>query len=245
MTCDLREKVVLYVDDELESVAQQEVAKHLRLGCPECSMAMIHQTELKKALRLAGKPFSAPPELHAAIRRDLRHNERPAWMVWKWGFVFASLVLLTVVGVLFHPQTKFDPIIGVLVDQHVTALASANPVDVISDNRHNVKPWFQGKVPFTFNMPELAGSSFTLIGGKVVYAGQNPGAELLYEVRSHKISVFIFRTGNPEAKAVSNRGLSFAVNVWTRGELQFHMVSDASQEEAGELIAMFQDANRS
>ena len=45
------------------------------------------------------------------------------------------------------------------------ALSSPNPVDVISDDRHTVKPWFQGKLPFTFNLPELAGSNFTLIGG--------------------------------------------------------------------------------
>lgn len=242
MMCELQEEVALYVDDELDSAAQQQVADHLRPGCPDCSMAMIQQTEWKEAIRVAGRRFVAPLELHAAICRDLRRHQPPAWMMGRWGFVFASLVLLTAVGVVFCPNLKPDPMIGVLVDQHVTALASTHPVDVIPDNRHTVKPWFQA---FTFNMPELAGSAFTLMGGKVVYAGGNPGTELLYEVRSHKISIFIFQSRNPKANAVSNRGLSFTVNNWIEGELQFHMVTDASQEEAGKLIAMFQDANRS
>jgi anti-sigma factor RsiW len=243
MTCDCLEKVVLYGDDELEPAAQQEVAGHL-LVCSECSTAMIQQTELKKAIRVVGKRFNAPPELHAAVLTDLRRHDRPAWL-WRWGFAFASVVLLAAVGVLLYPRSKPDPMIAMLVDHHITALASPHPVDVVSDNRHNVKPWFQGKLPFTFNMPELAGSPFTLVGGKVVYAGQNPGAELLCEVRNHKISIFIFQTHNLEAKAVSSRDLSFTVNSWTQGGLQYHMVTDASQEEAGKLVAMFQDANRS
>jgi anti-sigma factor RsiW len=243
MTCDWREKIVLYVDDELEPAAQQEVAGHL-LVCPECSTAMIQQTDLKKAIRVASKRFTAPPELHAAVFRDLRRHDGPAWF-WRLGFAFASLVLLAALGALLYPRPKSEPMVAMLVDHHVTALASAHPVDVISDNRHNVKPWFQGKLPFTFNMPELAGSRFTLVGGKVVYAGQNPGAELLYDVRNHKISIFIFQTHNPEATAASSRDLSFTVNSWIQGGLQYHMVTDASQEEAGKLVAMFQEANRS
>lgn len=242
MTCDWQEKIVLYLDDELGPAAQQDVAGHL-LDCPACSMAMIQQTELKKAIRIAGQRFSAPPELHAAIFKDLRRHDRPRWL-WTWSFAFASVVLLAALGVLLYPQSKSDPMLAMLVDDHITALASANPVDVISNNRHNVKPWFQGKLPFTFNMPEVAGSSFTLVGGKVVYAGQNPGAELLYDVRNHKISIFILQTRSPEAKAASNHDLSFTVTSWTQGGLRYYMVTDASQDESGKLVAMFQEANR-
>ena len=44
-----------------------------------------------------------------------------------------------------------------VADLHVATLASASPVDVVSTDRHTVKPWFQGRIPFTFNLPELAG----------------------------------------------------------------------------------------
>lgn len=244
MTCDWRNKVVLYADNELDPAAQPEMLSHL-LACPECSTALLEQSELKKAIRIAGKRFGAPPELHAAVLKDLRGRERPA-RLWRFGFAFAALVLVAACGVLLYPRSKPDSsMVAALVDHHVTALASEHPVDVVSDNRHNVKPWFQGKLPFTFNMPDLAGSSFTLIGGKVVYAGQNPGAELLYDVRNHKISIFIFQTHDRETRPVATRDLSFTVNTWIQGGLQFHMVTDASQEEAEKLVGMFQNANGS
>jgi anti-sigma factor RsiW len=43
-----------------------------------------------------------------------------------------------------------------------------------------VKPWFEGKIPFSFNLPELQNSEFSLIGGRVTYLEQTPGAQLIY-----------------------------------------------------------------
>jgi anti-sigma factor RsiW len=75
----------------------------------------------------------------------------------------------------------------------VATIASANPVDVVSTDRHTVKPWFAGKIPFTFNLPDLQGSAFTLVGGRVSYLRQSPGAELIFKIRQHQVSVFIFQ----------------------------------------------------
>ena len=58
-------------------------------------------------------------------------------------------------------------------------LASANPYDVVSSDRHTVKPWFQGQIPFAFNLPEFAGTEFTLLGGRLVYLHQQPAAQVV------------------------------------------------------------------
>jgi anti-sigma factor RsiW len=130
-----------------------------------------------------------------------------------------------------------------LVDQHVTMLASANPVDVQNSDRHTVKPWFQGKLPFSFNLPDLAGSSFSLLGGKAVYARQRPGAELVYQAGQHRISVFVFQQQDEGTRTVLKP--HFNVANWTEGGLHFYVVTDAGQEESGRLVRMFQEANRS
>jgi len=109
-----------------------------------------------------------------------------------------------------------------------------------------VKPWFQGKVPFTFNVPELQGSPFELIGGKVTYLDQNPGAELLFAVRKHLLSVFIFKD-SPELDRALGSGqllhrLSFNLESWTDGGLRYVITTDASRADVDDLRARFEQA---
>ena len=80
-----------------------------------------------------------------------------------------------------------------IVDLHVGSLASSSPVDVTSTDRHTVKPWFQGLIPFAFNLPELQDTEYCLLGGRMTYLDQMPGAHLIYDVRGHHISVFVLQ----------------------------------------------------
>jgi anti-sigma factor RsiW len=247
MSCEWREKVGPYVDDELAGTGHQEFSRHVT-GCQECTSAVAEQMSLKKAVRVAGNRFSAPPELHAAIYRQL-HPRRSASQLWKWATAAAGLAVLVLAVMLVIPHDKADSsMMAGLVDQHVIALASPNPVDVASEDRHTVKPWFQGRIPFTFNPPELAGSSFKLIGGKQVFVQQKPGAELLYTAGAHKISIFIFqaRPSNSGSRSPSwTRSQSFNTSTWQDGPLDFYLVTDANKDEASRLVDMFREANRS
>jgi len=242
--CDWREKIGLYVDGELEPGEEQAVASHLQ-SCADCSLAVQEQQALKKAVRIAGKRFSAPPELYASVQRPMAPKRSTAlWL--KVSACAASAALLAVVAFawLSRPGTP-NATVAQLVDQHVIMLASVNPVDVVSTDKHVVKPWFQGKLPFTFNPPELAaGSPFTLIGGKLVYAQHAPGAELVYQVRQHKISVFIFQARDVHGEPTAGNQ-AFVVNGWQQGGLQYYIVTDAAREDADRLRALLQDANRS
>ncbi len=243
MNCEWREKTGLYVDGELEPAAQQAFAGHLQ-GCSDCSAAVLEQQELKKAVRVAGKRFSAPPELYAQVRRQISPQARPQpW--WRWGLATALLVVIAALAGSWFSRSRADnSLIAQLMDQHVIMLASVHPYDVISSDKHVVKPWFQGKIPFTFNPPELAKDSpFTLLGGKLVYAEQAAGAELVYQVRQHKISVFIFQARDVHG-APSAGNHAFTVNGWRQGGLQYYVVTDAAREDAERLRALFEEANR-
>ena len=125
-------------------------------------------------------------------------------------------------------------IAGELADLHVTTLASANPVDVVSSDRHNVKPWFAGKIPFTFNLPDLQGSPFELLGGRVCYLEQAPGAQLLFRIRKHEISVFIFQAKVLPAELATAREMSarsFHLESWQRDGLQYFAISDVAPDD--------------
>ena len=232
------------MDGELDPSAEQAFTGHLQ-SCAECSAALLEQHELKKAVRLAAKRFSAPPELYASVRRQIspRESARP-WL--RWSPIAASMVLLAVMSFAWLSRSSAPgATVAQLIDEHVIMLASANPVDVISSDRHTVKPWFQGKLPFTFNPPELAADSpFKLLGGKLVYAQHSPGAELVYQVRQHKISVFIFQARDVRGEP-SAGNQTFVVNGWQQGGLQYYIVTDAAREDADRLRTLLEDANRS
>ena len=75
--------------------------------------------------------------------------------------VFAVAVLLSNYWGL--QQSRGAQVYSEIADLHVAALASSSQVDVVSSDRHTVKPWFQGKIPFTFDLPELQNSEFSLL----------------------------------------------------------------------------------
>src|SRR5262249_5864657 len=160
---------------------------------------------------------------HAALQRQLHPPARSSrW--WNWALSLGAVAGILALGLALWPRrTVGEGLVAELVDQHVIALSSPNPIDVVSDDRHTVKPWFQGKLPFTFNLPELSGSSFTLLGGKVVYLGQSPAAELLYQAGRHKISVFVLQE-SPATKSPAASS-SFNVKSWTANGLQFYLVT--------------------
>jgi anti-sigma factor RsiW len=126
----------------------------------------------------------------------------------------------------------------------VATLASASPVDVISTDRHTVKPWFQGKIPFAFNLPEVQNSEFTLLGGRMTYLEQTPGAQLIYDVRKHHISVFIFPENAMRARlgdrSISPEKLPFTLETWTQGGLRYFVIGDASSADVHNLAKLFE-----
>jgi len=135
-----------------------------------------------------------------------------------------------------------------LADLHIATLASSIPVDVISTDRHTVKPWFQGKLPFTFSLAELGDTPFTLEGGRLSYLDQAPGAQLIYKFGNHRISVFIFQNrmdSRLASKDGRSRRLTFNVETWTEGDLRYFVIGNANAEDIHKLSEMLKLAARS
>jgi anti-sigma factor RsiW len=134
----------------------------------------------------------------------------------------------------------------------VATLAGSSPVDVISTDRHTVKPWFQGKIPFAFNLPELQNTEFSLLGGRMTYLDQTPGAHLIYDVRKHHISVFVFQErslslklpANLDENSLSPKQLPFNMETWTQGGLRYFVIGDASAGDIGSLAKLFKAASQ-
>jgi anti-sigma factor RsiW len=246
---DALSKLDIYLDGELPTGEMQAMDAHLR-ACPECAAEVVARLSLRRNMQAAGKRFAPRVEFREQVRKRIVTKPRA---LWARGWILATALAMVLVGVglvvsyVEQQRRQEARVFGEITDLHVAALASANPVDVVSTDRHTVKPWFQGKIPFTFALPELQNTEFTLVGGRVTYLGQSPGAQLIYQVRKHQISVFIFQEKNLER--VSSTGprelkeMSFTVESWSKDGLRYVAVGDAPGQDLDRLAQLLKSAS--
>ena len=239
-----------YLDGELQSGAMQELDRHLR-ECPECAAESMRRLQWKRSVQSAGRRYTADANLRERVRKSVGGKRPDGYAFsWRWAsFAAVAAMVLVVAGTILLQENsrreRDNQMISELVDLHVSTLASASPVDVVSTDRHTVKPWFEGRIPFSFNLPELQGSPFELIGGRVSYLEQSAGAELIYRVRKHQISVFIFQERAVAAGSRLGEGTdarSFHLESWTQGGLRYFVVGDVGPEDLRALRELLSKA---
>jgi anti-sigma factor RsiW len=197
-------------DGELPADQLAATNQHLA-DCPSCTSSALYQSLLKSATAKAGQRYAPPPDLRQRLVRQIRQDVSPSEvsnhniaLPARWGFSFygwvtAFAMLLVCAGILFVERnasrsamisSEFSSIAAEACDQHIAALA-ANAPQVISSDRHTVKPWFQGKLPFSFNLPENLPAGTTLDGASLTYIHNRPAAQLLYSIGNHRVSVYL------------------------------------------------------
>jgi anti-sigma factor RsiW len=249
MACEQwRLKLDLYLDGELAPADASALAAHLR-SCSDCASDVLGRVQLKRSVQVAGKRYAASTQLRNRVAKSVAAKPRFGFG-WRWQLAaLAVLVLIMAAGTLYRSRrgesASQQRVYSELADLHVATLASSSPVDVLSTDRHTVKPWFQGKIPFTFDLPELQGSAFSLVGGRVAYLEQSAGAHLIFQVRQHKISVFIFSergTDTLNLPSTPVNQLSFTVESWTQKGLRYFVIGDAAVDDIRGLSALLQGA---
>jgi anti-sigma factor RsiW len=224
-----------WTSEDVERFAGREGSPddgHLQ-ECVRCANAVLAASQMKLAVREAMSVGAAPASLRARLTTQAPvRSPRPWWLA------MAAALAIVVLASPFLWRLRSQPALPELADLHVTMLASANPVDVLSTDRHTVKPWFEGRVPFAVPVPELASTPFRLIGGRVVYWRGSQVAYLLVGKGAHRISVFVF----PRESAPVNLGspLSTVSTLsWSDDALLFVAVADVPQSDLVQLREAF------
>jgi len=249
MTCEAwRGKLDAYLDGELSPAEVREIGAHLQ-ECASCSADALGRVQIKRSVASAGRRFEPSAQLRARVAKSVA--AKPTRQIgWQWKILAVPAVLVLILSVavdvyVSRESARRQGVFSELADLHVAALASTTPMDVVSSDRHTVKPWFQGKIPFTFNLPELQGSEFTLLGGRVTYLAQTPGAQLIYQVRKHEISVFIFQDRGEETASLAagpTKALSFNIENWTQDGLRYFVLGDVSSDDLHALTKLLRGA---
>jgi anti-sigma factor RsiW len=249
MVCESwKAKLDTYFDGEVPEEEMRTFDAHVR-SCPSCSADALTRVQMKRTIQAAGRRYTPSVEFRKRMQQKIASKPRRSFGL-GWTLAAAATVIL-VVGTLtsayLGTRSGRNQVFSEIADLHVGTLASSSPVDVISTDRHTVKPWFQGKIPFAFNLPELQNSELTLLGGRMTYLEQTPGAHLIYDVRKHHISVFVFQERSLPARLdkdpVSPKQLTFNMETWSHGGLRYFVIGDASAADIDTLAKLFKAAS--
>jgi anti-sigma factor RsiW len=250
-------------DGELSGDRLANVDRHLA-DCPQCTSIALAQSLLKSATARAGQRYSAPPDLrerlqHLRERGASRAHTTPTqgkprhargFVAYGWAAAAALLLACVSLFVIERDTRRASAenagLVTEVCDQHIATLAANAPPEVISSDRHTVKPWFQGKLPFSFNLPQNLPGDTTLDGANLTYLHNQPAAQLLYSIGKHRVSVFVQQgmiVAVPDLLTADHSG--FHVTGFRTADLEVTAVSDVDPARLSDLARLIEQAQTS
>jgi anti-sigma factor RsiW len=210
------------IDGELSAAAAARLQLHLE-GCADCRTRL----EAKRKLVATLSTLASRPELSAAARQRLvaALNKRKRsfwWLAGPAAALAASLMLY-----LSLPATP-DLAADAILSAHLRSLTPGHLTDVESSDRHTVKPWFNGRLPQSPPVPDLAAQGFPLTGGRLDYIGGQPAACLVYRRQLHVINLCLWPEG-PLPGATRREGYNLLA--WKQDGQNAAAISDLNRAE--------------
>jgi anti-sigma factor RsiW len=224
------------LDDELDAANAAACEAHLKT-CAGCAAEYEQLRLLRGAFEDPALRYTAPAGLRERIEAALpvtpaARPARFAWAALGSGVGAALAAAASLVLTVSTPQlAATDDLSRQLVDSHVRSLLASHLVDVVTSDRHVVKPWFNGRIDFSPPTPDLKDRGFPLAGGRLDYIGGRVVPAIVYRRRLHTINLFVWpRQPGETAGTVHFDGYNLVH--WEKDGLEFYAVSDIA---AGDL----------
>jgi anti-sigma factor RsiW len=237
-----------YSDGELDLVHRLQIETHLT-ECADCATREENVRSLRAAVSSSSLYYTAPAGLRARIQPagpTLAPKRRRPWI--QIAAIAAGILLLVAssaaIGTFLSKAkpTADEALAEPVLVAHVRSLQLDHLMDVVSTDRHTVKPWFRGKVDFSPPVPDFAPQRYPLSGGRLDYLAERPVAALVYHRALHPINVFIWPAANDEEKAVRTfTRLGFHLRCWQKTGMVFWAISDLNDRELDEFVRLFRD----
>lgn len=199
----------------------------------------MNEDELSQRLREGLPRYEAPAALTQRIRASLAaETSARAGDRWpSWSRLAAMIVLVAMASSALTTLTMQWRAPGPGVEEqvlasHIRSLMPGHLTDVLSNDQHNVKPWFNGRVNLSPAVPRLDSAGFVLTGGRIDYIEGRATASVVYTRREHVINVFVWAEPGahdiPATPGMKN-GYHF---IWERREgVETWIVSDLNVPE--------------
>jgi len=204
MQCPESMRVQAYFDGEVDAVVAADIERHVE-GCEHCRAQLQDLERARTALRRELTDYRASPALRARISAALdqedssrsRQRKLPGRAPWRtppfWlgamGGVGASAIAAALVVLLLTPLLN-NPLVDDVVGAHLRSLMPTHLIDVVSTDKHTVKPWFAGHTDVSPVVADFAEQGYRLLGGRADYLDHQRAAVVVYQHGAHVINVF-------------------------------------------------------
>jgi anti-sigma factor RsiW len=249
MNCqDVHSLLHPYADDELDLVRHVEIEQHLS-QCAGCAEEEQRLRSLRAALASPSLYHAAPAALRAPLQSTVVSPAREPRRSWLRPIAIAAGILLLIgtsatVGILLSRgrQAGEGRIEDWVIASHVRSLQVDHLTDVVSTDRHTVKPWFHDKLDFSPQVPDLSASGFALSGGRLDYLADHTVAALVYKRGLHAINVFTWPAAESRERAVRDLDRQgFHVRTWQHSGMNYWAISDLNDQDLDQFVRLFQE----
>ncbi|HMH88962.1 MAG TPA: zf-HC2 domain-containing protein [Steroidobacteraceae bacterium] len=263
MQCAESLRVQAYFDGEVDALSAAEIERHAE-HCGECRALLQDLQKVRETLRRNIAYAAAPPALRAKLMGALdeeasraaeappvapvaaaatwRKVARPAQprrrLLWTGAFsgIGGAAVAAAIAFFLVLPA-MVSPLTNDLVSAHVRSLMPDHLIDVVSTDRHTVKPWFAGHADVSPVVVDFDAQGYKLIGGRADYVDHQRSAVVVYQHGSHVINVFTWAGGDRRLPADTTRN-GYHLAFWQQGDIQYCAVSDTGWDELLGLVRL-------
>ncbi|OIR15914.1 hypothetical protein GALL_34150 [mine drainage metagenome] len=232
-----------YLDQELGVADLLALEQHLD-SCSACQSEFSTLNTTRERLKKHAPYFFAPDHLAQRITMSLpRHRtDTPSPIGWNLNWMNAGAVLVAVLAlawsgaVYLNQPSSQDRLVEELISSHVRSLQVDHLSDVVSSDRHTVKPWFNGKLDFSPPVFDLSSSGFPLVGGRLDYLNGRTVAVLVYRHNQHPINVYVWpgKTGATDLRLQEHQG--YHLIRWTKDGMEYWAVSDLATNELESFV---------
>jgi anti-sigma factor (TIGR02949 family) len=240
-------RVQAYFDGEVDAVSGAEIERHIE-HCAECRALLQDLEQVRTVLRRDSAYARTPPALRAKVMRALEMPPSAARFTrmsrprsfWAGALSGAGGAALAASLLFFLLVPRMNPLVDELVNAHVRSLMPAHLVDVISTDKHTVKPWFAGHADVSPVVADFEPQSYRLIGGRADYVNHQRSAVVVYQHGAHIINVFSW-AGHARSlpSDVTRSGYHFVC--WQTADIDYCAVSDAARSELLGLVRLLQE----
>lgn len=181
-----------------------------------------------------------------ALRRPSPGLKRQA-RVWRagsfWTGAFSGLggaALAAALAFFVISPTLMSPLTNDLVSAHVRSLMPDHLIDVVSTDKHTVKPWFAGHADVSPAVADFESQGYKLIGGRADYIEHQRSAVVVYRHGAHFINVFTWAAAGARLPSDTTRS-GYHLAFWQQGDIQYCAVSDTGWDELLGLVRLLRE----